>query len=73
MDHCKPLADFVQNEIDTTAFGDSQGNYIERNLAEVEKNNGDPTSSFHGRRGRIHMWGGVMDLFNAGRKIIYQT
>ena len=46
---------------------DSNGNFIERYLAEIQKNNDKPDSSFHGADGQKHLLGQMKDIFIAGR------
>ncbi len=46
---------------------DEGGNYIERNLAEVEKSKNDPNHVFHGEIGMRNMLADILDLFMAGK------
>ena len=69
---CQPLKDFILKELSETG-ADGEGNYIERNFAEIEKSSDNPQSSFHGRRGQVHMLGAVFDLFIAGMMMRIQT
>ena len=48
---------------------DPNGNYIERNLAEIESHKSDPDHVFNPKRGRMHMVATLFDLFLAGRII----
>lgn len=45
---------------------DEKGNFIERNLAEIELHKDDEDSCFHDKTGFMHMKGMLMDLFVAG-------
>ena len=45
---------------------DSNGFFIERFLAETEKNRDNTSSSFHGKDGEIHLVGHLRDVFSAG-------
>ncbi len=50
----------------TESEADLEGNLIDRNLAEIEKNRDAPESIFHGERGRLHLKINLLDLFLAG-------
>ena len=65
IDYCMPLKHFIDKELEMTT-ADDKGNYIERNMAEIDNASGDEASSFHGKRGQVHMFGGILDLFIAG-------
>lgn len=45
---------------------DSEGFYIERNLAEIQNRENDPDHVYHKERGRMQMMGTIFDLFIAG-------
>ena len=65
-DLCEPLYALIDEEISSNA-PQEDGNLIERSLMEIERNTSDPTSSFHGRRGLLHLRGSIGDLFLAGK------
>ncbi len=65
IDASTPILNMIAEE--TKAYhSDPKGNYIERNLAEIQAQDGDSHHISHGARGMLHMRGTIFDLFLAG-------
>lgn len=65
VDACFPIKNMLDAEV-KKYNPDPNGNYIERNLAEIESHNNDPDHVFNPKRGRMHMVATLFDLFLAG-------
>lgn len=65
VDYCTPILNLLKNELKKYQ-PESQGNFIERHLAQLEKHKDDKESVFYGQRGQVHLLGTVFDLFNGG-------
>ena len=65
IDYCRPINEMLLSAI-AKSKADDKGNFIERNLAEIELHKDDEGSCFHDETGFMHMKGMLMDLFVAG-------
>ena len=68
-DHCKPILSMITDEVQKHN-GDTNGNYIERHLAEIDSHKDDTLHISHGKRGLMHMRLTIFDLFLAGTDTI---
>ena len=58
--------DVIEKAIYKNTEGDPNGTYIERMWHEVQANEANPRSSFHGKLGRVNIFAQMIDLFEAG-------
>ena len=62
---CKNIIKLIKDEI-AMHRADPKGNYISRNLAEIEAKSDDLQHVYHGQRGFAHMKATILDIFIAG-------
>jgi len=63
----RKVVQFCSQEVEEHT-ADPNGNFVERALAEVEKNGNAPTYSLNQQRGKLHISGILNDLFAAGER-----
>ena len=67
-----PIVNLIKNEVDQS-HPDSDGNFIERNLAEIAAHDEDNDHVFHKSRGIMHLKATILDLFFAGKQKIKEA